>query len=118
MFSVRSVNDSLEIQNPTAELRPLAERKAGTMLSQMGLQGGDRKSNSYDDRVKLSDVGVTQKPVQTLAASSHHLRSYLFSRLKLGLAKSGIFVLFCRSWTEPESLSFSIVRSTSPCSTR
>lgn len=56
----KSANESLEVQNRAAELRLLAERKAGKMLSQMGLKGGDRKSNGHDDRLKLSDVGITQ----------------------------------------------------------
>ncbi len=56
----KSANESLEVQNRAAELRLLAERKAGKMLSQMGLQGGDRKSNGHDDRLKLSDLGITQ----------------------------------------------------------
>lgn len=55
----KSANESLEVQNRAAELRLLAERKAGKMLSQMGLKGGDRKSSGHDDRLKLSDLGIT-----------------------------------------------------------
>ncbi|TWU10081.1 hypothetical protein [Allorhodopirellula heiligendammensis] len=56
----KSANESLDVQNRAAELRLLAERKAGKMLSQMGLKGGDRKSSGHEDRLKLSDLGITQ----------------------------------------------------------
>ena len=56
----KSANESLDVQNRAAELRLLAERKAGKMLSQMGLKGGDRKSSGHEDRLKLSDLGIPQ----------------------------------------------------------
>ncbi|TWT55706.1 hypothetical protein [Allorhodopirellula solitaria] len=56
----KSAQESLDVQNRAAELRLLAERKAGKMLAQMQLKGGDRKSNGHDDRLKLSDLGITQ----------------------------------------------------------
>jgi hypothetical protein len=49
---------SLEVQNNAAELKLRAERKAGTMLADMGLQGGDRKSKSHDVTLKLADLGI------------------------------------------------------------
>lgn len=56
----KSANQSLEVQNRAAELRLLAERKAGKMLSQMRLHGGDRRSNNHDDCLILADLGITQ----------------------------------------------------------
>ncbi|WP_162006825.1 hypothetical protein [Roseimaritima sediminicola] len=56
----KSANQSLEVQNRAATLRLMAERKAGKLLSQLRLRGGDRKSNGHDDRLKLSDLGITQ----------------------------------------------------------
>ena len=49
---------SLEVQNDAAELKLRAERKAGTMLAEMGLQGGDRKSKSQGVTLKLADLGI------------------------------------------------------------
>ena len=37
----------LQIQNFAAELKLRAERKAGGLLAEMSLRGGDRKSNSH-----------------------------------------------------------------------
>lgn len=51
---------SLEIQNDGAELRIRAERKIGELLSLAQLRGGDRKSNSHADCLKLDDIGVSQ----------------------------------------------------------
>src|SRR5262252_3251685 len=41
-----------------AELTLRAERKAGTMLAEMGLRGGDRRSNFHDGSLKLADLGI------------------------------------------------------------
>jgi len=42
------------------EIRLRAERKAGTMLADMGLHGGDRKSRSHDTTLKLDDLGISK----------------------------------------------------------
>ena len=56
----KSAKQSLEVQNRAAELKLLAERKAGKMLSQMRLQRGRRKQSNHDDCFTLIDLGVTQ----------------------------------------------------------
>jgi hypothetical protein len=56
----RSAALGLDMQNRAAEFRLRAERKAGMMLSQLSLRGGDHKSNGRRDRLKLSDLGITQ----------------------------------------------------------
>ena len=48
----------LQVQNFAAELRLRAERKAGGLLAQLPLRGGDRKSNSHRESLKLSDIGI------------------------------------------------------------
>lgn len=49
----------LEMQNHCAEIKLRAERRAGELLGEMPLNGGDRKSELHDERVKLSDVGIS-----------------------------------------------------------
>ena len=84
----RSANKSLEVQNRAAELRLRAERKAGTMLSQMHLQGGDRKSKGHGDRLVLADLGVT--PTQSkrwqkeASVSDQDFAEYVHSATILG----------------------------------
>lgn len=56
----RNVAVNLEMQNRAAELKLRAERKAGQLLSDLRLRGGDRKSSSHDGRLKLSDLGISQ----------------------------------------------------------
>jgi len=55
---VKQAGESLIMQNQCAELKIRAERKGGQLLGEMGLNGGDRKSESHRARVKLDDVGV------------------------------------------------------------
>ena len=50
----------LEIQNQAAELKLRAERKVGTLLAELQLQGGDRKSKLHDATLKLEDLGITR----------------------------------------------------------
>jgi N6-adenosine-specific RNA methylase IME4 len=50
---------SLEVQNDAAELKLRAERKAGDLLRDIGLNGGDRKSLLHDERVKLADLAIS-----------------------------------------------------------
>ncbi len=93
----KSANESLEVQNRAAELRLLAERKAGKMLSQMGLKGGDRKSNGHDDRLKLSDLGITHnqsKRWQRAATiSDQQFTDYVKRSSKLGQEITGAGLL-------------------------
>lgn len=55
----KAAGESLELQNSAAEIKIRAERKAGELLAKMGLRGGDRKSNSHDASLKLSEVGIS-----------------------------------------------------------
>jgi hypothetical protein len=57
---VRSARLGLEIQNYAAEVKLRAERKAGKVLAECKLWGGDRRSKSHDATLKLSDLGITR----------------------------------------------------------
>jgi hypothetical protein len=50
----------LDVQNRAAEVKLRAERRAGVLLSQLMLRGGDRRSKSRDDRLKLDDLGISR----------------------------------------------------------
>jgi hypothetical protein len=54
-----SASLGLDAQNYAAEVKLRAERKAGILLGELRLRGGDRKSNGCDDRLKLEDLGIT-----------------------------------------------------------
>jgi hypothetical protein len=49
----------LQIQNKAAELKLLAERRAGQLLTEIVAHGGDHKSSSHRDNLKLSDLGIS-----------------------------------------------------------
>ena len=48
------------MQNQAAEVRLLAERRAGEVLREMSLRGGDRKSNRRNG-TRLEDFGISQQ---------------------------------------------------------
>src|SRR5262249_11356616 len=50
---------TFEIQQDAAELKLRAERKAGQLLAQADIHGGDRKSSSRQENLKLIDLGIT-----------------------------------------------------------
>ena len=50
--------EAAETINAVAEVKLLAERQAGTLLAEMKLLGGDRKSKSNRAILKLSDIGI------------------------------------------------------------
>ena len=56
----KSANQSLEVQNRAAALRLDAERKAGKLLLQLHLRGGNRKSKAHAAPLKLEDLGITR----------------------------------------------------------
>src|SRR3954467_12809207 len=55
----QSASLGLGVQNRAAEVKLRAERQAGKLLSQLMLRGGDRRSKSHSDRLKLDDLGLT-----------------------------------------------------------
>ncbi|WP_186776173.1 MT-A70 family methyltransferase [Rubripirellula reticaptiva] len=57
---IESVGLGLEVQNKAAELKLRAERKAGEMLAEMKLHGGDRRSDQSADRRTLEDLGISK----------------------------------------------------------
>jgi hypothetical protein len=54
----QSASLGLKIQNRAAELKLRAERRAGQLLAELIDRGGDRKSKSRHEKLKLSDLGV------------------------------------------------------------
>ena len=56
----QSASLGLDIQNRAAEVKLRAERQAGKLLSQLMLRGGDRRSKSRHERVKLDDLGISR----------------------------------------------------------
>lgn len=56
----QSVGMGLELQNYAAEVKLRAERKAGELLAQLQLHGGDRKSQKAEARPKLEDIGISK----------------------------------------------------------
>ena len=55
----QSASLGLDVQNRAAEVKLRAERQAGKLLTQLMLRGGDRRSKSHHDRLKLDDLGLT-----------------------------------------------------------
>jgi hypothetical protein len=55
----QSASMGLDVQNRAAEVKLRAERQAGKLLAQLMLRGGDRRSKSHCDRLKLDDLGLT-----------------------------------------------------------
>jgi hypothetical protein len=56
----QSASLGLGIQNRAAEVKLRAERQAGKLLTQMALRGGDRRSKTHHERLKLDDLGITR----------------------------------------------------------
>jgi hypothetical protein len=48
----------LSFRNQATELRLRAERRAGALLAKLVKRGGDRKSSSHAESLKLSDLGI------------------------------------------------------------
>jgi hypothetical protein len=55
----QSASLGLDVQNRAAEVKLRAEREAGKLLGKLMLRGGDRRSKSHCDRLKLDDLGLT-----------------------------------------------------------
>src|SRR4029079_886204 len=56
----QSASLGLDIQNKAAEVKLRAERRAGKLLAQLLLRGGDRRSKSRHNRLKLDDLGISR----------------------------------------------------------
>ena len=50
----------LNFINTASEIKLRAERRAGSLLAQLYLRGGDRKSNDKSVRIKLSDLHISE----------------------------------------------------------
>jgi hypothetical protein len=48
----------LKTQNQAAEVKLRAERRAGKLLAGLIKRGGDRKSTTHNEHLKLSDLGI------------------------------------------------------------
>ena len=48
----------LSVQNQAAELKLVAERRAGKLLAEMRLRGGDKRSKSHDEISRLEHFGI------------------------------------------------------------
>jgi hypothetical protein len=85
---VKAAKMGLELQNRAAELKLCAERKAGTFLSTLRLQGGDRRSKGHRDPLKLEDLGVSRNESKRWQLASTvpecEFRQYLNSKTSLG----------------------------------
>lgn len=56
----RSASLSLDLQNQAAEIKLRAERKAGKLLADLALRGGNRKSKSQPESLILADLGINR----------------------------------------------------------
>jgi hypothetical protein len=98
----------LHIQNLAAELKLRAERKAGELLAQLSLRGGNRKSNSHHEILKLADLGIDRNKSARwqLAASipDSVFRAYLAAAEESGTAitTQGLFRLASKSTSRHE----------------
>jgi phage N-6-adenine-methyltransferase len=54
----KAIRESLVTQNAAAEIKLRAERKAGVMLAELDLHGGDRKSKLQAATLMLEDLGI------------------------------------------------------------
>ena len=55
----RSATLGLALQNQAAEIKLLAERKAGRLLAALQLHGGDRRSRRKADSLNLKELGIS-----------------------------------------------------------
>lgn len=85
----KGANQSLEVQNRAAALRIAAERKAGKLLLQLHLRGGDRKSKLHDVTLNLEDLGISR--IQSMrwqrqaAISDEQFDKYISVSSQLGM---------------------------------
>ena len=56
----QSAKKGLELVNKVAEIKIRAERRAGQLLADMDLRGGDRVSDSHRQRVTLKQLNISQ----------------------------------------------------------
>ena len=84
----RAAKLGLDLQNQAAEVKLLAERKAGQFLTALKLRGGNRKSKGHDAPLKLEDMGISRdqsKRWQHVSSiSERDFRQYLKAATALG----------------------------------
>ncbi len=57
---VKTAALGLEMQNQAGEMKLVAERRAGEILKDLGLHGGDRKSDHRNNGAGLNELGITK----------------------------------------------------------
>lgn len=57
---VKTAAFGLKLQNQAAELKLCCERRAGQILAETPLQGGDRRSENGNHRATLEDMGISR----------------------------------------------------------
>jgi N6-adenosine-specific RNA methylase IME4 len=88
----------LKLQNKAAEIKLLAERKAGHLLAALGLRGGDRKTADRST-VSLEQLGISRKQSERwqreASVSKAAFQAYLRSVKQLGepLTSAGLLRL-------------------------
>jgi len=104
----QSASLGLQIQNRAAELKLRAERKAGQLLSELVYRGGNRRSNSHDGSLKLSDLGIgynqSSRWQKEAAVPERIFEEYLAAANKMGRDITAQSLLrLGRSWLKKQS---------------
>lgn len=100
---IRAAKLGLHLQNRAAEIKLQAERKAGQLLADMKLRGGDRKSNQRQSRLSLERLGVSRnqsKRWQLIASISDlEFKKFVAAKNALGeeLTASGLIEIARKS---------------------
>lgn len=102
----QSASLGLDIQNRAAEVKLQAERQAGKLLSQLSLRGGDRRSKSRRERLKLDDLGISRNQStrwQMQAKVPENIfRDYIKQTCEAGKElTSANFMRLAKRWDEP-----------------
>lgn len=100
----KNANQNLELQNRAAALRLPAERKAGKLLAQLPLRGGDKKSSNRCDCLVLRDLGITQNQStrwqKEALIPDERFEEYVNGSMLVGreITASGLLRLATESW--------------------
>lgn len=104
----QSASLGLDIQNRAAEIKLRAERKAGKLLTQMTLRGGDRRSKIHSERLKLDDLGISRNQSTRWQMEARvpelEFREHLRDTCKAGKEiTSARLMRFARQWVDSDS---------------